>query len=201
LIEAAVGKSFGAFSLDANLGDGGFVCISGRNGSGKTTLLRILAGILPPDRGSVKVNSRELTGIPIERRGVVLVTPDSAIPGMKVDAHLTWGARVKGKRVSDEKLRGTKKDLEIESSGRVGDLSTGMRGRVALGTALLSEPEAILVDEAFSNLHEREKFISCFLGLTSAAGIDVLFSSQDGSDARLAQHHYSIEDGRTARRF
>jgi len=49
MIEASVKKRIGDFSLSANLGDGGFICLAGRNGSGKSCLFRALAGQLPID--------------------------------------------------------------------------------------------------------------------------------------------------------
>ena len=200
MIEAAVQKRFGQFLLDAAVSDGGFICVAGRNGSGKTTLLRIVAGLTKPDGGRVKVNGKDVTGMPLERRGVVMVTPESCIPGMREDEHLRWGAKLKGVEVGGERLRAVKEPWD-RLSGKVGKLSLGMRERVSLGTALLSAPAGILVDEAFSNLHEREGFIAAYRKLAAEAGIDVVFSTQDESDGRLADHLYVMEDGRATRRF
>lgn len=83
----------------------------------------------------------------------------------------------------------------------MGKLSLGMRERVSLATALLSSPAAILVDEAFSNLHGREEFVSSYRGLASGARIDVVFSTQDESDGKLAEHLYVLDEGRAAKRF
>src|SRR5580658_7364557 len=104
MIEAAVQKSFGEFSLDAALSEEGFVCLAGRNGSGKTTLLRIVAGLTKPDGGNVKVGGRDVTGMPLEKRSVVMVTPGSSIPSMQVDAHLRWGAKLKGVEIDNDRL-------------------------------------------------------------------------------------------------
>jgi molybdate/tungstate transport system ATP-binding protein len=201
VIEAVVQKRFGQFSLDAAMTEGGFICIAGRNGSGKTTFLRIIAGLTEPDGGQVKINGRDVTGMPLERRGVVMVTPESSIPSMREDEHLLWGAKLKGVEIGKERLQAVKEALGIDFRGKVGKLSLGMRERVSLGTALLSAPAAILVDEAFSNIHEREKFISCYRKLTTDAGIDVVFSTQDDSDGRLAEHLCIMEEGRATRRF
>ena len=77
----------------------------------------------------------------------------------------------------------------------------GMKERVALATALLSSPSAILVDEAFSNLHEREGFIAAYRRLTEEAGIDVVFSTQDESEGRLSDHLYLMSEGKTLKRL
>jgi len=201
MIEAVVQKRFGQFLLDAAVGDGGFICIAGRNGSGKTTLLRIIAGLTKPDGGRVKINGRDVTGMPLERRGVVMVTPESSIPNMREDEHLRWGAKLKGVEIGEERLRAVKGALGIDFRGKVGKLSLGMRERVSLATALLSGPAVILVDEAFSNLHEREEFVAAYRKLAAGAAVDVVFSTQDDSDGRLAEHLYVLEDGRATRRF
>lgn len=201
MIEAAVQKKFGQFSLDAAMSDGGFICIAGRNGSGKTTFLRIIAGLAKPDGGRVKIGGRDVTEMPLERRGVVMVTPESSIPSMQEDEHLLWGARLKGVKIGKEELQAVKEALGIDFRGKVGKLSLGMRERVSLATALLSAPAAILVDEAFSNLHEREAFISSYRKLSTDAGIDVVFSTQDDSDGGLAEHLYIMEEGRATKRF
>jgi molybdate/tungstate transport system ATP-binding protein len=73
--------------------------------------------------------------------------------------------------------------------------------RVSLATALLAAPAGILVDEAFSNLHDREEFIASYRRLAGDAGIHVVFSTQDESDGSLAQHLYVLEDGRATKRF
>jgi molybdate/tungstate transport system ATP-binding protein len=201
MIEAAVQKRFGEFSLDAAMSEGGFVCLAGRNGSGKTTFLRIVAGLTKPDGGHVKVGGREVTGLPVEKRGVVMVTPDSSIPNMLVDGHLLWGAKLKGTEIEKARLDAVKEALGIDFQGKVGKLSLGMRERVSLASALLSSPAAILVDEAFSNLHERDGFVSSYRKLTSGAGIDVVFSTQDESDGKLAEHLYLLEAGRATKKF
>jgi molybdate/tungstate transport system ATP-binding protein len=196
-----VQKRFGRFSLDAAMSEGGFVCLAGKNGSGKTTFLRIVAGLTKPDGGRVKVNGREITSLPIEKRGVVLVTPGSSIPGMEVDAHIRWGLRLRRAEVSEERVAMVKKELRIDFEGRVGKLSLGMCERVSLATALLAAPSGILVDEAFSNLHDREGFIASYRRLAAEAGIHVIFSTQDEADGKLGQHLYTLDDGRATKRF
>jgi molybdate/tungstate transport system ATP-binding protein len=200
MIEAAVQKRLGQFSLDVTMSEAGFICLAGKNGAGKTTFLRIVAGLTKPDAGHVKINGREVTGLPMEKRGVVLVVPESSIPTLEVDAHLLWGARLKKAEVGKERLAAVKEELGIDFHGRVGKLSLGMRERVSLATALLSSPAGILVDEAFSNLHDREGFVSSYRRLAADAGVDVVFSTQDDADGRLAEHLYVIEDGRATKR-
>jgi molybdate/tungstate transport system ATP-binding protein len=198
---AAVRKRFGLFSLDVTMSDGGFICLAGKNGSGKTTLLRILAGLSEPDGGQVRIAGEDVTGMPLDRRRVVMVTPGSFIPNLQVERHLEWGARLRGIEVSGERLRGVKEQLGIDFRGQVGKLSMGMRERVALGTALLSAPSAILVDEAFANLHEKERFVGAYRGLSAESKIDVIFSTQDVADGELAEHLYVMDGGKVTKSF
>jgi len=199
LIDAEVTKKLGQFSLSATLSDGGFICLSGNNGSGKSSLMRAVAGFFPLDEGHVRINAKDVTATPREARGVVMVTPGSLIPHLGVDAHLTWGSRLKKQKIPSERLSAVRAELGINFEGRVSELSLGMRERVSLATALLSNPKVILVDEAFSNLHERRAFIASYRKLTHDAGIDVVFSTQDQSDGSLAEHVYTIAEGKTQR--
>lgn len=201
MLEASVRKKQGQFTLDVSMSDSGFVCVSGKNGCGKTTFLRIVAGLSKPDSGTVKIGGRDVTKLSPDRRGAVMVTPASAIAAKEVGAHLVWGAKLKGKQVTQERLKTIKERLGIDFAGRVGKLSLGMSERVSLATALLSAPSIILVDEAFSNLHDREDFIEAYKLLAAQAGIDVVFSTQDAADGDLADHLYLMEEGRVTRKF
>jgi molybdate/tungstate transport system ATP-binding protein len=201
MIEASVRSKLGGFTLSAELHDGGFICLSGRNGSGKSCFFRAIAGYLRVDEGYVRVAGREIGRLPVERRGVVLVTPDSSIPHLEVDDHLRWGARLRKIPIEAGRVSKVKAELGIDFGGRVRTLSMGMKERVALATALLSSPSAILVDEAFSNLHEREGFIAAYRKLAAEAGIDVVFSTQDESEGRLSDHLYLMSEGKTLKRL
>jgi molybdate/tungstate transport system ATP-binding protein len=195
MIDVEVRKKLGRFSLAASLADSGFICVAGNNGSGKSSLMRVVAGLLPLDEGHVRINGMDVTRSPLEARGVVMVTPGSLIPHLSVDAHLTWGPRLKNLKVPAERLSAVKAELGIDFSGRVSELSLGMRERVSLATALLSRPKVILVDEAFSNIHDRGDFMAAYRKLVSEAQVDVIFSTQDRSDGAHSDHLYLMSDG------
>ncbi len=95
VIEVRAQKSLGAFSLDAELKDAGMICLLGNNGSGKTSLLNAIAGIISLDAGYIRINSADITNSSQEKRDVVLVTPDSAIPNFEVERHLEFGAKLR----------------------------------------------------------------------------------------------------------
>ena len=200
MIEVQARKRLGEFSLAAEMNDSGFICLAGRNGSGKTSLLKAIAGLLQLDEGIIKINGLEVTRLPVEKRSVIMVRPSSFFPHLDVDSHITWGARLKGMKLGEGKVSKVKTELGIDFDGSVRDLSLGMRERVALATALLASPSVILVDEAFSNLHGRDEFMTSYGKLSREAGIDVVFSSQEEEDGQLSDHLYTISNGITAKR-
>ena len=199
MIEVQARKRLGEFSLAAEMNDSGFICLAGRNGSGKTSLLKAIAGLLQLDEGIIKINGLEVTRLPVEKRSVIMVRPSSFFPHLDVDSHITWG-RLKRMKLGEGKVSKVKTELGIDFDGSVRDLSLGMRERVALATALLASPSVILVDEAFSNLHGRDEFMTSYGKLSREAGIDVVFSSQEEEDGQLSDHLYTISNGITAKR-
>lgn len=200
MLELEVKLARGNMTLDACIHDEGCICLCGTNGSGKTTLLNVVAGNLAPNSGYVKVNSEDVTRLPQEKRGVVLVNPDSLIPHLEVEKHLRWGAAAKKIELPEEEVAEVKKRLGIAYSGRVDKLSLGMRERVSLATALLSAPKVILVDEAFANIDHREEFVAAYRELCRSRHIDLVFTTQLQADAGLADHHYDIDEGKSSRR-
>jgi len=201
MIEVDVKKRRGGFSLDANVSDEHFICLTGKNGSGKTTLLNLIGGILTLDEGHVTLNSKNITNLPIEQRQVSLITPDSCIPHLDIDHHLVWGARRKGLHVEPDYVSEVKTSLGVTFDGKVRKLSLGMRERVSLATSLISKPQLILVDEAFSNIDNHRDFVDAFRSLAAKAKVDVIFTTQYPEDSVQADHHYRLESGKSTRLF
>jgi len=199
MIDALVKKRVGQFSLDAELSGEGFICLAGRNGAGKTTLLKAMAGLSRFGEGHLMVDGRDVSSLPAELRKIVMVTPTSSIPHLDVNSHIMWGAKLNGKEPPKDRVDEVKSRLGINFGGKVRQLSLGMVERVNLATALLSSARVILVDEAFSNLHEKEAFMGSYRELAKNGGADVVFSSQAESDGRFADHLFVIENGRTQR--
>jgi len=196
-----VKKKLGNFSLNANLSDEHFICLTGKNGSGKTTLINLIGGILTPDEGHITLNSKNITNLPIEQRQVSIVTSDSCIPHLDVDRHLVWGAKNKGINIEHDYITKIKTGLGISFGGKVRKLSLGMKVRVALATSLISKPELILVDEALSNVDNHRDFINAFRNFAEEARIDVIFATQYVEDSSQADHHYRLESGKSTRLF
>ena len=201
MLEVRARKKLGEFLLDSELKDEGFICMTGPNGSGKSTFLNIVAGVLAPDEGFVKLSALDVTALPPEKREIVLVTPDSYIPHLAVDRHLEWGARVKNLKIEPMFVTKVKTALGISYNDKLMRLSLGMRERVALGTAIISKPRLILIDETFSNIDNRQSCISEFRKLCSETKIEAIFTTQFGEDSNFSDHGYLMNEGKLKKLF
>jgi heme exporter protein A len=130
----------------------GLVAISGRNGSGKTTLLKILAGLVRPSGGQVRVLSgqRLLSG-DARRLAVGWAGPDLAFyEDFTAAENLGFFRRAAGRPAPVEELARRLEDVGLDGpalSRRVGEFSTGMRQRLRLAFAALFDPPILLLDE------------------------------------------------------
>lgn len=192
MIEAIFSKKLGSFNLNASMKDGGLIFLTGRNGAGKSTYLLTLAGQYLPDTGTVKVNGRDVTNVPLESRRIAFVNQSTFFGHLFVGDHIMWGAR--GRNIAD-RYKSVVKGLGISYNGKVGALSLGQRIRVALATAIMSSPELLLIDEAISNLSEKTEVLSELKLLCTSLGFDVIHATQDDGDGDVADHAYHLADG------
>ena len=157
----AIRKAYGGKSavdgVDLAIGAGEFVCILGPSGCGKTTLLRILAGLVEPDAGEIRLDGHDLTRVPARHRGFGIVFQSySLFPNLSVSDNIAYGLKVR--RWSAERIRNRVAELlELiglpESGAKLPDqLSGGEQQRVALARAIAVEPALLLLDEPLSAL-------------------------------------------------
>jgi len=196
MIETEAEKRYSSFTLSVKFKDEGTISIIGKNGSGKTTFLRIIAGLIKPDIGFVKINGLDITNLPINKRNVILVNQETYIPNLKIRKHLVWGAKLRNAKIDDKEVEEISKILGIPSENKkVGELSLGNKERVALATALLAKPKLILVDEGFSNINNKKEFIKNYISLAKDFKIELIYVTQDIEDAKLGEKIYQMNNG------
>jgi NitT/TauT family transport system ATP-binding protein len=131
-----------------------FVCLVGPSGCGKSTLLRILAGLLPPAGGRVLLDGRPLTRA--QRRVGIVFQKANLMPWRTVAGNLALPLELAGLPLAerDERTRAMLEltGLEGFAGAYPGALSGGMAQRVAIGRALIHDPQVLLLDEPFGAL-------------------------------------------------
>ncbi|BFH72438.1 ATP-binding cassette domain-containing protein [Sulfurisphaera javensis] len=197
MIETEVEKHYPSFTLNIKFKDEGILSIIGRNGSGKTTFLKILAGLIKPDRGFVKLDNIDITNLPINKRNIILVNQETYIPNFKVKTHLLWGAKIRKIKIDEKEVYEIAKmlDVPINENKKVSELSLGNKEKVALATALIAKPKVILIDEGFSNISNRKTFIENYINLARDYKIEIIYVTQDIEDAKLSEKVYRMENG------
>ena len=150
--------------LSLTLNDGDFVTVIGGNGAGKSTMLNAIAGVFPVDCGSIRIDGRDITGLPEHKRaafiGRVFQDPMMGTAAtMGIDENLALAARRGASRtlrpgISKKEREGYRAQLaslglglETRMTSKVGLLSGGQRQAITLLMATLKKPKLLLLDE------------------------------------------------------
>ncbi len=204
-LEAAYDDSHVLFGLSFEMAAGEVVSLLGRNGMGKTTTISSITGILPPRGGKVFIGGIEVTGWPsfrIARRGVGLVPEGRQIfPNLAVRENLLAMAGNWIGKPNPWDLE-TTLDLfptlrtRLDSSGSL--LSGGEQQMLAIGRALMTNPQLLILDEATEGLAPliRDEIWRCLAKLRAGGQSILLIDKNVGAIARIADRHYFIERGR-----
>lgn len=134
-----------------------FLVVLGPSGCGKTTVLRLIAGLEPPDGGTISMNGEDWTGLPPQKRDVAMVFQQYALyPQRTVRGNIEYPLRLRGMSPKErqQKVEWISSLLGIASllNRKPRQLSGGEAQRVALARALVREPAGFLMDEPLSNL-------------------------------------------------
>jgi ABC-2 type transport system ATP-binding protein len=178
------------------------VALLGPNGAGKTTTMRMLAGLVSPTRGSVKIDGVELTratGSELRARIGFLTEAPGLWDRLTVKENLRVYASIYGIRDPDRVINRvlTTLDLEDRRSTRTAELSKGMRQKVAIARALLHEPAILLLDEPTSGLDpEITRSVRGLLEERRAAGCAILVSTHNLDEAERMADRVAVLQGR-----
>jgi ABC-2 type transport system ATP-binding protein len=181
----------------------GVTGLLGPNGAGKTTLLHLLAGLLAPSAGMVRIAGRPAFGDPSIYSMVGLVPEREAVPGyvtgrefVRLNAELQGIDRA---ATATDRAIGTVEMVDA-ADRQIRTYSKGMRQRIKLAAALVHEPRILLLDEPFNGMDPRQRLhMIALLRSMAAAGRTILFSSHILEEVeRLADSILVVYAGRLA---
>ena len=143
--------------IDLDIAAGELFFLLGPSGCGKSTLLRLLAGFLPPDRGTIRFGTEDVTRLPAEKRETAMVFQNYALwPHLTVAQNVAFGLEVRRIPTArrDQQVREALELVGLADLARrpAPALSGGQQQRVALARALVVRPRVLLLDEPLSNL-------------------------------------------------
>lgn len=182
-------------TIDTDVPSGAVLSVMGPSGAGKSTLLAALTGTLAPAfqlQGRVLLNGRDITSLPTEARRVgILFQDDLLFPHLSVGQNMAFGLTKGGTRAERRaKIETALTDVGLEGffERDPATLSGGQKARVALMRMLLSAPEALLLDEAFSGLDPalREQIRALVFTRARTLNLPVVMVTHDPADAEAA---------------
>jgi phospholipid/cholesterol/gamma-HCH transport system ATP-binding protein len=185
--------------------------IIGASGSGKSTILKLIMGLDKPDEGSIFVEGRDITGMTEEelvavRQRIGMVFQESALfDSLTVRENVAYRLYEIG--VVEDEIEGHVREslgfvgLEDAIDKMPSELSGGMKRRVALARALISEPEIMLYDEPTAGLDPvtSKKINELIIALRDVKGVTGVFVTHRMRDAFTLATEYATDGGGTAR--
>ena len=184
--------------------EGDFFALIGPTGSGKSLILEGMMGLMPFDRGRVRVGGRDITEVPVERRPLAMVYQDYALfPHLNVTENIHYGVRYHGID-PDEARRRFDRLVEVLDLSRIldrkpGTLSGGEQQRTALARSLILNPRVLLLDEPLSALDPsfRDEAKEWLHQIHQALDMTLVMVSHDFNDVvYLANRAALIREGR-----
>jgi ABC-2 type transport system ATP-binding protein len=194
-VSRSFGKNVAVHNLNLRVKRGSIYGFLGRNGAGKTTTIKMLAGLLWPDSGEIKVNGVDPAKFTVEDRWKIgyLSEKQTLMPGARVDALIKFTSQFYPDwefAVCERIL----KRFQIDPTKRIKALSAGTARQVGFMLALAQRPDLLILDEPAANLDvvARREFLDEMLDLIRQDGKSVLFSSHILSDVERVADEVGI---------
>lgn len=191
------------FKADLEIPGQGITSIFGPSGSGKTTLLNFISGKLVPQNGFIKINHKIILdtdnkiSLPIHQRGIGYVFQDPTLfRHYSVEKNLLYGEKEKNPALFADivALLG----IEPLLKKRIAYLSGGEKQRIAIGRALLSSPNILLMDEPLSALDQarKEEILHYLKAIPERFNIPILYVTHNVREATVLSHSFiSVNKG------
>jgi ABC-type branched-subunit amino acid transport system ATPase component len=183
---------------------GQIVSVIGPNGAGKSTLLKTIFGILKPRQGNITLKGEDISGLKpdkIAKRGISYVPQvDNVFPSLTIQENLEMGAFIREDDYSQriEEIYDLFPVLGERKNQKAGQLSGGQRQMVAMGRALMLDPQVLLLDEPSAGLSPVlvssifEKIIEI-----NSTGVAMIIVEQNAREAlKMANHGYVLAMGK-----
>jgi branched-chain amino acid transport system ATP-binding protein len=203
-IHTFYGLSHILFGVSLKVDRGQVACLLGRNGAGKTTTLKSILGLTPPKQGRIRFKEEDITGkepYTLVRKGVGYVPDDRRIfADITAGENLEIAARKakEGERWDKERVYDLFPALRDLDSRKGGLLSGGEQKMLAIGRALMGNPEFLLLDEPTEGL--APALVRAFgktIRTLKGVGLTVLLAEQNVKfTLRLSDYGYIIDKGR-----
>jgi sulfate transport system ATP-binding protein len=184
--------------------EGSLTALLGPSGSGKSTMLRLIAGLEQADTGRVFLEGRDVTGIPVQERGIGFVFQHyAAFKHMTVRDNIAFGLKIR--KTPRDQIRDRVKELIrlVQLQGMAhrypSQLSGGQRQRMALARALAAEPKLLLLDEPFGALDAtvRKELRTWLRHLHDEVNVTTIFVTHDQEEALdVAEQIVVMNEGR-----
>ena len=189
-----------AIRVDSNQ----IVSVIGPNGAGKSTLLKTIFGLLKPKQGNILLKEIDITGLKpdkIARRGISYVPQvDNVFPSLTIQENLEMGAFIRRDDYSQriEEIYDLFPVLGERRKQKAGQLSGGQRQMVAMGRALMLDPQLLLLDEPSAGLAPNlVEIIFDKIKEINATGVAIIIVEQNAGEAlKMADHGYVLAMGR-----
>ena len=191
--------------LDLTVRDGEFLVVVGPSGCGKSTTLRLLAGLETATDGEIRMDDRDVTGTEPKDRNVAMVFQNYALyPHMTGRRNITFGMNATDSFTDEEidrRVAEASETLDITDllDRKPQAMSGGERQRVALGRAIVRDPDAFLMDEPLSNLDAklRIQMRAELTRLHAELGTTTVYVTHDQTEAMtLGERVVVMDDGR-----